>query len=81
MSMGTDSDHRYAPVTGWNRYNSVANLRPIAFGSNGDTVTSSSSWFPFFLGAIGAAALAYIVGRQSPTEGALSYMIGQQSGL
>jgi len=31
MSMGS-LDRRYAPVTGWNRYNSVANLRPIGLG-------------------------------------------------
>lgn len=62
MSMGIDSDYRYAPVTGWNQYNSVANLRQIAFGSNGDTTTSPSRWLPFLLGAVGAAALAYVVG-------------------
>lgn len=62
MSMGIDSDNRYAPVTGWNRYNSVANLRQIAFGSNGDTTTSPNRWLPFLLGAVGAAALAYVVG-------------------
>jgi hypothetical protein len=31
MSMGS-LDRRYAPVTGWNRYNNIANLRPIGFG-------------------------------------------------
>jgi hypothetical protein len=78
MSMGS-FDRRYAPVTGWNRYNSVANLRPIAFGSNGDTSASPGYWLPFLIGMVGAAALAYLVGRQSPSEGALSYLIGQQS--
>jgi hypothetical protein len=78
MSMG-NADGRYAPVTGWNRYNSVANLRPIAFGSNGDATNSQKYWIPFLLGALGAAALAYLVGRQSPSEGVLSYLIGQKS--
>ena len=67
VSMG-ESDGRYAPVTGWNRYNSVANLRPVKLGSNGDTETSSKFWLTFLLGAVGAAALTYMVGRQSPVE-------------
>jgi hypothetical protein len=53
MSMGS-FDRRYAPVTGWNRYNSVANLRPIAFGSPGDTANGSkgSAWWVLIPGAI-----------------------------
>lgn len=66
MSMGS-FDRRYAPVTGWNQYNSVANLRPIAFGSNGDTVASPGTgfWFPFLLAAGGALVLTMLFNRQA----------------
>ena len=66
VSMGND-DGRYA----WNRHNSVANLRPISFGTDAEIATvpqvqtavdaeaerKKGFWFPFLLAAGGAAVL------------------------
>jgi hypothetical protein len=54
MSMGS-FDRRYAPVTGWNRYNSIANLRPIGFGTDD---AAWAGWKPLVAFTLGLTALA-----------------------
>jgi len=53
----------------WHGYNSVARLRPITLGSNGETAQDSPRtgfWFPFLLAVGGVFALNMFFGRQAP---------------
>lgn len=66
---GDADDGRYVTVfvgqvsPSWNSVNSVARLRPITLGSNGETTEPSPRtgfWFPFVLAAGGAALLWWV---------------------